>query len=131
METGRWSGYLGTGIRKGRQQTSLPPVATAPLLDSTKKVPPSKRMQISPVRNQLPELSLRVLSCPRAPSMTCVPAELRLNWVNVARVVVGGGQSYWPLEPVAQTAKPRGVKSGAGCVTFGAVASVPQSVRVK
>jgi hypothetical protein len=26
---------LGTGDRKGRQQTSLPPAATAPLLDST------------------------------------------------------------------------------------------------
>ena len=35
METGSWSGYLGTGDRKGRPQTSLPPVVTAPLLDST------------------------------------------------------------------------------------------------
>ena len=32
LETGQWSGYLGIGNRKGRQQTSLPPVATAPLL---------------------------------------------------------------------------------------------------
>ena len=31
-------------------------------------------------------LSLRVLSYFRAPSTTCVPAELRVNWVNVARV---------------------------------------------
>jgi hypothetical protein len=35
VETGRWSGYLGTGDRKGRQQTSLPPAVTAPLLYST------------------------------------------------------------------------------------------------
>jgi hypothetical protein len=35
VETGLWSGYLGTGDRKGRQQTSLTPVVTAPLLDST------------------------------------------------------------------------------------------------
>ena len=36
METGLWSGYLGTGDRKDRKQTSLTPVVTAPLLDSTK-----------------------------------------------------------------------------------------------
>jgi len=41
----------------------------------------------------------------RAPSTTCVPAELRLNWVNAGRVAVGdGGQSYWLLDPVTQTA---------------------------
>jgi hypothetical protein len=28
VETEPWSGYLGTGDRKGRQQTSLPPTAT-------------------------------------------------------------------------------------------------------
>lgn len=31
-----WSGYLGTGHRKDRQQISQTPNATAPLLDSTK-----------------------------------------------------------------------------------------------
>src|SRR6266481_6030661 len=35
VETGLWSGYLGTGDRKARQQTSLTPIITAPLLDST------------------------------------------------------------------------------------------------
>ena len=66
-----------------------------------KKVPVSKRMQFHPAENPLLDLSLRVPSCPRAPSTTCVPAELRLNWVNVARVAVGdGGQSYWLLEQV-------------------------------
>ncbi len=33
VETGRWSGYLGTGGRKARQRTSLPPVVTALHLD--------------------------------------------------------------------------------------------------
>jgi hypothetical protein len=41
------------------------------------------------------ELSLRVPLCPRAPSTTWVPAELRLNRVNLARVAAGdGGHSH-------------------------------------
>lgn len=36
VETEQWDGYLGTGDRKGRQQTSLLSVTTAPLLDSTR-----------------------------------------------------------------------------------------------
>ena len=56
--------------------------------------------------------SLRVLSCPRAPR---VPAELRLNWVNVACIAVGDRwQSYWLLEPVTRTAKSSGVFGSPG-----------------
>jgi hypothetical protein len=58
-----------------------------------KKYPP-KRVQIFTRLKPLIELSLRVPSCPQAPSTTCVAAELRLNRVNVACVAVGdGGQS--------------------------------------
>jgi hypothetical protein len=55
---------------------------------SSKKVPPSQRVQISPGRNFPLELSLRVPSCPRAPSTTYVPAELRLNRANVGHCIV-------------------------------------------
>jgi hypothetical protein len=50
------------------------------------KSTPSERMQNLARLFLFLELSLRVPSCPRCASTTCVPAELRLNWVNVARV---------------------------------------------
>lgn len=76
VETGQWKGYLGTGSRKGRQQTSLLPVTTAPLLDSTGSVDPRSHVNGKPAAglpvtpselrgeaNQLISVLLYILSC--------------------------------------------------------------------
>jgi hypothetical protein len=53
---------------------------------SSQKVPPRSGCKFHPSESSFSNCPSESLRVPDSRSMTCVPAELRLNWVNVARV---------------------------------------------